>query len=68
MEVGKAVFTDGKGWKFETPLYAAASPESTSALSAVALSAPGPAGVIFACALGGGALWMGRKARFLFAS
>lgn len=59
-EVGKAVYTDGKGWKFETPLYALAQKHS---LTQAAMSPSGSAGVIFACALGGGAFLMRRKSR-----
>ena len=67
-EVGKAIFTDGKGWKFETPLYAAQGATSRRSISAAALASTGPASAIFLCALGGGALWMRRKSRAIFAS
>ena len=66
MEVGKAIFTDGKGWKFETPLYAAQGTGSRQPIGAVALASFVPASAIFACALGGGALWIRRRARGLF--
>ena len=67
-EVGKAIFTDGKGWKFVTPLYATQNVGSLRSISAAALASTGPASAIFACALGVGALWMRRKSRALFAS
>ena len=61
-EVGKAVFRDNAGWSFETPLYASEDLPKASPGKLAALASPGPAGVLIACVLGGGALWMRRKA------
>ena len=62
-EVGSVVFRDGSGWKFEAPLYAVEDANASSRVSLGSLGSSGPATVLIACLLGGGALWMRRKAR-----
>ena len=65
MEVGKAIYTDGKGWKFETPLFAV---EQKHSISEAAMVSSSSVGVIFACTLGGGAFLMRRKAKNIFSN
>jgi D-alanyl-D-alanine carboxypeptidase (penicillin-binding protein 5/6) len=65
-EVGIVTFSDGRGWRFSTPLYAADDFEQPPILRLGSASAPGPITALFACILGGGALWMRKKARTMF--
>jgi serine-type D-Ala-D-Ala carboxypeptidase (penicillin-binding protein 5/6) len=62
--LGTVAFADGEGWSMELPLYAV-EPLGIARFRLNALANPGPATVLIACVLGGGAIWMRKRAQTL---